>query len=134
MPKSQASAQPVFNKLGLKPDFKAAVLHKPKTVDLGKTPAGCSLAAKLGAGMDFLLGFYESEKALQAELPKLSKALTPAGMAWVCWRKGNVTDLSRDVIHGIVEPVGLETVSSISIDDEWSALKLMRPKDQRKAK
>ena len=88
-------------------------------------------APSLAGEVDFLLGFYEEQKALRADIAKIKRSMAPSGMAWVCWRKGNRTDLSRDVIHAMAEDLGLETVSSVSIDEDWSALKLMFPKAQR---
>ena len=128
-----ASTKPVFQKLGLKPTHRAAKLRVPADAakSLGAVPAGCRFEARLSGAFDFILAFYESQKEFDSELPKLKKSLAKSGMAWVCWRKGNVTDVSRDTIAAEVASVGLETVSSCAIDDHWSALKLMYPKDQR---
>ena len=128
-----ASTKPAFVKLGVKPEHRAAKLHAPADAEksLGQAPEGCRLAASLSGTLDFILAFYESEKALKAELPRIRKALPGTGMAWVCWRKGNVTDLSRDTIALLAQSEGLEAVSSCAINDNWSALKLMYPKEQR---
>ena len=37
-------------------------------------------------------------------------------------------DLSRDVIHALAPKHGLDTVSQIAIDEDWSALRLKRLK------
>lgn len=131
----QISTKPVLQKLGLKPTHRAAVLRAPKGAAeaLGKPPKGFAFAAKLGKGMDFVVSFYESEKQLVTDLPKLKRAIAPLGMAWVCWRKGNVTDLGRDSIAALGEDAGLEGVSSVSVSADWSALKLMHPKSKRLA-
>lgn len=125
-----ASTKPVFRKLGLKPAHRATTLGVPSGVNLGKAPA--KFEKSFRGEFDFVLGFYESKKALEADLAKIRKALTPSGMAWVCWRKGGVTELSREVIWSSGEAVGLESVASCAIDDDWSALKLMFPKSQRR--
>jgi len=129
-----ASAKPVFQKHGLKPAHRAAKLYVPTDAakSLGPVPAEYKLGSALSGQFDFILSFYEARKAFETELPKLKAALKKSGMAWVCWRKGNVTDLNRDSIAVLVESSGLETVSSCAIDDNWSALKLMYPKDQRR--
>jgi len=127
------STKPVYQKLGLKPSHQAVHLHVPGDVRkaLGNLPSGCRVGEDLDTGTDFVLGFYEAAKVLTTDLPRIRKALQPSGMAWVCWKKGNVTDLSRDSIAAAAEKAGLEGVASCSIDDSWSALKLMYPKDQR---
>jgi hypothetical protein len=130
MPAVMASTKPVFQKLGLKPAHRAATLRVPRDVKLGKSPA--KFEKSFRGEFDFILGFYESKKTLEADLAKIRKTLTPSGMAWVCWRKGGVTELSREVIWASGEAVGLESVASCAIDDAWSALKLMFPKSQRR--
>jgi hypothetical protein len=37
-------------------------------------------------------------------------------------------DLSRDIIHSLAPGYGLDTVSQIAIDEDWSALRLKRLK------
>jgi hypothetical protein len=87
-----ASTKPVFQKLGLKTVHRAAILGMPSGVKLENSFRG---------EFDFVLG-------------KRRKALTPSGMAWVCWRKGGVTDLSRETIRASGEAVGLESVAELS--------------------
>jgi len=127
-----ASTRPLVQKFGLKPAHKAVILHAPEHFTLGKVPAGVALQKKLGSDFDFIVAFFEKAADFKAELPKIKSAMKKSGMAWICWMKGNKTDLSRDEIWRISETKGLETVSSISIDQDWSALKLMYPKAMRK--
>jgi hypothetical protein len=128
-----ASTKPVYQKLGLKPAHRACLLRLPAGMDkkLGKAPEGVTFAKTLSGELDLVLGFYETAKALKGDLPKLHKTLASSGAAWACWRKGNVTDLSRDLIAALADEAGLEGVASCAIDDDWSALKLMRPKSER---
>jgi hypothetical protein len=130
------SQRPIAGKLGIKSGNRVAILHAPKgyTSALGKIPADASLATRLaGEPFDLVQAFYEDQRSLKADLPKLKKAIHSSGKIWVCWRKGNVTDLSRDSIWAIGNEVGLESVASVAIDDDWSALKLMFAKSKRKS-
>jgi predicted DNA-binding ArsR family transcriptional regulator len=129
------SNKPVYLKLGLKPSHRALKInHVPSHVekDLGMPPEGVKFEKSLAGEYDFIIGFYESIDDLKGDLERAKKILKKSGMVWVCWRKGNVTELSRDVIWKIGEDFGLESVSSCSINDVWSALKFMYPKDQRR--
>jgi hypothetical protein len=126
-----ASTKPVFMKLGLKPIHRATTLRVPGDVKLGRPLAGVKFEKSFRGEFDFVLGFYESKKALAIDLAKIRKALAPSGMAWVCWKKGGVTELDRETIWSSGEAAGLESVSSCAIDDSWSAMKLMFPKSQR---
>jgi hypothetical protein len=95
------SQRPIARKLGIKSGNRVAVLHAPKgyTSTLGKVPADASLTTRLaGESFDLVQAFYEDQRTLKVDLPKLKKAIHPMGKIWVCWRKGNVTDLNRDSI------------------------------------
>src|SRR5436309_1227485 len=130
---SKTSTKPVIQKLGLKSNRKAIFLNIPKEVaPVLKTAKDIQISNHLSGEFDFLLGFYDSSKKLEADLSKIPKSLSKSGMAWVCWKKGNVTDLTRDSIWRLAKSAGLEGVSSCAIDNHWSALKLMFPKDRRK--
>ena len=126
------SQRPLAGKLGIKAGSRVAVLYGPKgyTSALGKS---ASLTTRLaGKPFDLVQAFYEDQKSLKADLPKLKKAIHRMGKIWICWRKGNLTDLNRDAIWAIGEKVGLDSVASIAVDEDWSALKLMFPKALRK--
>jgi hypothetical protein len=46
---------------------------------------------------------------------------------WVTYHKGTSkvkTDINRDTINAYVHSIGLEGVAMISIDEDWSALRL----------
>jgi hypothetical protein len=128
------STKPVLQKLGLKPAHRAAKLNVPKEVEkaLGNPPPGCKFEEGLSGEFDFLLGFYDSAKELKGDFRKIKKSLKKSGMAWVCWRKGNVSDLSRDALSALVDDAGLEAVSLCAVNDDWSAAKVMYPKVERK--
>ncbi len=126
-----ASPKSIFQKLGLKSFQNAIILHLPKGLDLGTLPAGSKIQSTLAGPHELILGFYESTRELKADLPKLKKALTKTGAAWVSYRKGGATELSRDSIWSLVGDFGLEGVGMISIDDDWSGFKIMHPKAER---
>jgi hypothetical protein len=45
---------------------------------------------------------------------------------WVSYFKGTAktkTDINRDSLHAYARSIGLEGVSLISIDDDWSAMR-----------
>jgi len=66
---------------------------------------------------------------LQAQLPALLANARPAAILWIAYPKlasPLAADLSRDIIHALVPDYGLDTISQIAIDDDWSALRLKR--------
>src|SRR5215831_5613326 len=126
-----ASTKSVYQKLGLKPAQNGVILHLPKGLDLGSTPKGSKIQKTLAGSQDLILGFYESTRKLKADLPKLKRSLRKTSGAWIAYRKGGATELSRDSIWKLVGEFGLEGVSMISIDDDWSGFKIMHPKAER---
>jgi hypothetical protein len=68
---------------------------------------------------------------LDKALPKLLKTMSPTAIFWVAYPKPSseiAADLNRDVIHALARQHGLDTVSQIAIDEDWSALRLKRVK------
>jgi hypothetical protein len=122
------SNKPVFEKLGFKKEYKAAVINAPTGF---KTPVKIVENPRLSGEFDLILFFAFSSSDLHKKLPTLKRVIKNNGKVWVAWQKGRVTDLDRDNICKIGEGVGLDSVSSCSIDERWSALKLMYPKSQR---
>jgi hypothetical protein len=50
-------------------------------------------------------------------------------MLWVTYHKGTSkvkTDINRDTINAYAHSIGWEGVAMISIDDDWSAMRLKR--------
>ena len=81
------------------------------------------------AKADVVLFFAADKAVLQAKLPGLLQKLPPSSILWIGYAKLTsplATDLSRDVIREWAPKVGLDTVSQIAIDDDWSALRLKR--------
>ena len=57
-------------------------------------------------------------------------------MIWVAWPKkssGVATDLTDVVVRDTALPLGLVDIKVCAIDDVWSGLKFVIPKEQRKS-
>ena len=65
---------------------------------------------------------------LDCKLRLLLPLLDRAGFIWVSWPKqtsGVTTDITEDVIRAVALPLGLVDVKVCSVDETWSALKLV---------
>lgn len=94
---------------------------------LGALPKNATLLSKPVAPIDAIQVFVTNRKELEVQLPKLKPLLAPTGMLWVTYYKGTSktkTDINRDSIYAYALGLGLQGVSMISIDDDWSALRL----------
>jgi Protein of unknown function (DUF3052) len=123
------SEKTVAQKLGLKAGMTLLVRQQPKEVAalIGALPSGAELvtaATKPGA---LILMFAGDKAALVKGLAACKRQLEPGGALWVAYIKGTSgkkTDINRDSIREFAGTIGLDTVSQIALDDDWSALRL----------
>jgi hypothetical protein len=120
------SDKPVAERLQVKGDRRLAVIDASaaleKTVGAGKVRADVGKA-------DVVLLFTPDRASLDARLADLLKRMPQTAILWVAYPKLSsslAADLSRDVIHALAPRYGLDTVSQIAIDADWSALRLKR--------
>ncbi len=123
------SEKSVAQKLGLKPGKKLLVKQQPDDVEalIGALPSGAELVIGGTKPSPLILVFAKDKAALVKALPVCKRQLEPGGALWVAYIKGTSdkkTDINRDSIREYVGNVGLDTVSQIAIDDDWSALRL----------
>ncbi len=119
-----ASDKPILQKLLLKSGQRAAVLNAPPSYQatVQQIPDG---QQKLDGTFDFIHVFATQREELLHDGPKWRAALASNGLLWVSYPKGKTvrTDLNRDVVRVTLHEVGLETVTQVSIDEVWSALR-----------
>lgn len=130
------SKRSLVDKLGLKPEMRAAFVHAPDSYSdlLGLLPAGMMVLDSADAPCDFIHAFYTATDALTAEFPGLKAALTQTGLLWISWPKGSsgvATDVNENVVRAIGLDNGLVDVKVAAIDATWSGLKFVyRLKDR----
>ena len=76
---------------------------------------------------DVVVLFARSQRELEALLPRARERLAPAGALWVGYIKGTSplrADVHRDTIMAFAESIGLTGAAMISIDEDWSCLRL----------
>ncbi len=94
---------------------------------LGPLPSGAVVHKGGTWPVDIILVFVASRQELEEQLPKLKEALAAKSKLWVAYHKGTAsvkTDINRDTMRAYAQTLGLEAVAIISIDEDWSALRL----------
>lgn len=122
------SDKPIAERLQVKGERTLAVIGAPSAVD-GKV--GAKKVRADVSKTDVVLLFAPDRARLDKMLPDVLKKSTRESILWVAYPKLTsklAADLSRDVIHALAPKLGLDTVSQIAIDDDWSALRLKRVK------
>jgi hypothetical protein len=131
------SGTPLAKKLGIKDDFRAALLHVPEDVktELHVAFAKCRIQnIKNSKDLDFIFLFAKSRAALALELIPAARALAPAGMLWISWPKkssGTTTDLTGDIVRQSGLDAGLVDIKVCAVTDVWSGLKFVIPVKNR---
>lgn len=77
--------------------------------------------------VDIVLAFIENYKQLEKHLIGLKDRLKPKGALWIAYHKGTSsidTDINRDSIIEFAMKHQLKGVAMVSINDNWSALRL----------
>lgn len=128
MPGSSASTKPLAEKLQMKAGRRVAILDAPSsfTKALGNIPSGIEMVEEPETA-DVVLIFVNNQKELDKALPRAKKMLAKDGFVWVNYPKLSSKlkgDINRDTIAADAKKQRLEGVAMVSIDDDWSALRL----------
>jgi hypothetical protein len=78
---------------------------------------------------DVVLLFVPNRARLASSLPDVLKEVSKSSILWIAYPKLTSTraaDLSRDVVRELTGKSGLDTVSQIAIDEDWSAMRVKR--------
>ena len=133
------SGTPLLRKVGVRDDHLVLLDRAPAGFDLGET--GARVVRRLPSAatpLDVTLTFHTWHRDLAARLPLLFERTQTAGMVWVCWPKkaaqraqGIASDLDEDVVRRLALDAGWVDVKVAAVDDTWSALKLVRRRENR---
>ena len=78
---------------------------------------------------DVILMFALNRKELEQYLPAAKERLGEKGSLWIAYLKqtaSKATDINRDSINAYAKENGITAVAMISIDGDWSGLRLKR--------
>jgi hypothetical protein len=130
------SGKSVVQKLGIKPGFRIFVDRAPAAYSdiVGALPDEVTIVSRPKLPLDVVHVFATDAAGLEGRLRKYRDLIAPDGMIWVSWPKkasGVPTDLSDAVVRNTALPLGLVDIKVCAIDDIWSGLKFVIPKEQR---
>jgi hypothetical protein len=123
-------AQSFAQKLNLKPGQALVLINPPQGMAallaglLPENPLIHSLPEQAEAVLVFLT--RQDEAGL---LPGIYTRLKAGGLAWAAYPKGGSkvpTDLNRDILWKLIEPLGWRPVRMVALDETWSAMRFRR--------
>ena len=132
------SGKAVTQKLGIEPGFCIFVDGAPALYEaiVGKLPDNAKVILRPKAPLDMVHLFTTEAASLGKKLIAYRDAIVPDGMIWVSWpRKSSriATDLTDIVVRNIALPLGLVDIKVCAVDEVWSGLKFVIPKNRRAA-
>lgn len=131
---SSYTATPLVKKLGLKSQMKARFINAPNDYfDLLSLP-DIELIESGEVLADFIHIFAFEQTGLQELLGQVRSEIKQNGMIWISWQKkssGIKSDVDGNFIRSIALPIGLVDSKVCSINDVWSALKVVIRKELR---
>jgi hypothetical protein len=120
------SDKPVAERLQVKGERRLAVVGASAIVDnkIGIKKQRCDISEA-----DVVLLFAADRRQLDKTLPGILEQAPRDAIIWIAYPKLTsklAGDLSRNLIHALAANSGLDTVSQIAIDDDWSAMRVKR--------
>ncbi len=120
------SDKPVAERLQVKGERRLAVVGASAVVDskIGVRTQRCDISEA-----NVILLFAADRGQLVSTLPSMLKKAPQDAIMWIAYPKLTsklAGDLSRNLIHALAAESGLDTVSQVAIDDDWSAMRVKR--------
>lgn len=131
------SGTPLIKKLGIKSNFKVAIVNAPDHYFdlLGELPDEVDVQTSLQDNdYNFVHAFYVQRSDYETDFDMLKAAIKKDGMVWISWYKKASkmpTDITEDVVRDVALVGGLVDVKVAAIDKQWSGLKLVFRKADR---
>jgi hypothetical protein len=104
----------------------ALVLDAPAALEAAFVQLGCTTAFNAATPSANTVVFIRDQRAFLDFLTHRLRQIVPDSVLWFAYPKGTskmATDINRDTLRATGETFGLATVTAISIDDTWSALR-----------
>jgi hypothetical protein len=124
------SDKPVFEKLQLKPGRKMLIVNAPAGYleKAGAVPPGAEVVSD-PQEIFIIQVFLRTQLELEETFSRYSPLVQTGGMLWITYPKLTSAlkgDIHRDTINAYAQQNGWIGIAMISIDDDWSALRLKR--------
>lgn len=135
MPKC-TGMDPIWKKLQYKGQDSVAILNLPEELNLllsDTLASNVSIRIEPRETYDFVILFAKTRAELQSEFGSVRNVLTPKAILWCAYPKKSSkkyrSDITRDAGWEPLGDAGMEPVSQIALNDDWSALRFKKVED-----
>ena len=123
-------SQPLIDTLGIRKSFRIGTVNAPAHYQslLVGLPKNVRVMKVAEGEFDMIHFFTTDRDELRELLPRLKNAIRHSGSIWVSWPKnssGMYSSVDAHVIRDVCLPMGLVDIKICSVDDVWTALKLV---------
>jgi hypothetical protein len=135
--RSGYSGTALEKKLGIKDNFSIRLIHAPENYFdfFMEWPENVEISDDPRIKKNLIHFFTKEFSEYYVLLPLLKEEIEQNGMIWVSWPKKASkisSDVSEDLIRSYALETGLVDIKVCSVNEEWSALKLVIPLKHRK--
>ncbi|MEZ0073656.1 hypothetical protein [Planotetraspora sp. GP83] len=130
------SGTPLAKKIGIKPGRQVRLTHRPDDWEIPNLPEGSVIADGGTEGAHVTVAFYRSHGDLASEAPGLVNGLADDAMLWIAWPRraaGHDSDITENALRELFLPLGVVDVKVAALGEDWSGLKFVRRKENRRS-
>ena len=128
------SGTPPAKKLGIKEGTVLALVGAPTGWAVPGLPARVTERSSLRGRFDVAVVFVRSAADLRRKADPVARATADEASVWIAWPRkagGHDSDVTENLLRGVLLPTGLVDVKVAAIDEDWSGLKFVRRKELR---
>jgi len=133
------SGTSLAKKLGVKPGMAVAVLDAPADWSIPELPADVQTkrarrSSSAVKDVDVVIAFCRSRADVVATRA-LVTVLGASSALWVAWPRkaaGHMSDVTENLLRELLLPTGLVDVKVAALDNDWSGLKFVWRKENRR--
>lgn len=122
----------IYNKMKYKGSDKILILNQPEEVEKLMSDFPNGIDNEIEGIYDFIVLFLKDTSEVFKWLKLAVGAMDDDGILWFCYPKGASkkyrSDINRDMTWEIGKPYGLRPVAQVSIDLNWSAVRMRQEK------
>ncbi|MGW3912774.1 DUF3052 domain-containing protein [Streptomyces sp. NPDC005070] len=130
------SGTPLARKIGIKAGHRVRLVQAPPGWEIPGLPEDCEVGERGPEGADVTLAFFRERAGLAARAAGLAGGLADEAMLWIAWPRraaGHRSDIAENDLRDLFLPLGLVDVKVAALGEDWSGLKFVRRKENRRS-